>query len=226
MAAVYPTAVKSFKSRQNYTMIVDAGDVNQAYDEITALQTVLGAMPHQDTIDGQLKTWPSVKQSIASARRGLTDPICRVTATNFRVPFADDTFPVFTSKQVDTHGMWQGGPTIVCPRTGWYHIGGYIRWHKDNLNTAAQTQRYDNSGKLQISISPSNSTTSLTGQTSFYPKGWQELTRGQAYTFMYWTKGAAIRLNLWQRVLRAERLWATAWLTAAYHRDPPTLNNM
>ena len=56
MAAVYPTAVKSFKSRQNYTMIVDAGDVNQAYDEITALQTVLGAMPHQDTIDGQLKT--------------------------------------------------------------------------------------------------------------------------------------------------------------------------
>lgn len=226
MAAVYPTAVKGFKSRQNYTMIVDAGDVNQAYDEVTAIQTVLGAMPHQDTLDGQLKTWPSVKSSIASARRGLTDPICRVTATNFRVPYADDIFPVFTSKQVDTHGMWQGGNTIVSQRTGWYHIGGYIRWHKDGDNTAASTQKFDTSGKLQVSISSSDNPNSLTGQSSYFPKGWQDLTRGSCYTFLYMPKGYAIRLNIWQRVLRAERLWATAWLTAAYHRDPPSVNNM
>ncbi len=226
MAAVYPTAIKSFKSRQNYTMIVDAGDVNQAYDEIQALQTVLGAMPHQDTLDGQTKTWSNVKTSIASARRGLTDPICRVTATNFRVPFNDDTFPVFTSKQVDTHGMWQGGPNLVCPRTGWYHIAGYIRWHKDGANLAAQTQEYDRSGKSQIGICKSTDTVFLTGQTSFYPKGWQDLTRADTSGFIYWTKGSAIRLNVYQAVLRRERMWATAWLTAAYHRDPPTANNM
>lgn len=226
MAAVYPTAIKSFKSRQNYTMIVDAGDVNQAYDEVAAIQTVLGAMPHQDTLDGQLKTWTNVKQSIASARRGLTDPICRVTATNFRVSYNDDTFPVFTSKQVDTHGMWQGGPNLVCPRTGWYHIGGYIRWHKDGMNLSSQTQQYDTSGKSQVGISTTTSTELLCGQTSYYPKGWQELTRANCYTFFYWTKGAAIRLNVYQRVLRAERMWATAWLTAAYHRDPPSLNNL
>lgn len=225
MAAVYPTAVKGFKSRQNYTMIVDAGDVNQAYDEITATQTVLGPMPHQDTIDGQVKTWSNVKQSIASARRGLTDPICRVTATNFQVPFADDTFPAFTSKQVDTHGMWQGGPLLVSQRTGWYHIGAYIRWHKDNQTQAAQTALYDHSGKLQIGISPATDTTFLTGQTSYYPKGWQDLTRASCSTFVYLPKGYAFRMNLWQRVC-SKPITSTAWMTAVYHRDPPTVNNM
>lgn len=225
MGAVYPTAVKGFKSRQNYTMIVDAGDVNQAYDEITATQTVLGSMPHQDTLDGQVKTWPNVKASIASARRGLTDPICRVTATNFKVPFADDTFPVFTSKQVDTHGMWTGGPTIVSQRTGWYHIGAYIRWHQDNATVANQTNLYDHSGKLQIGVSPASDTTFLTGQTSYYPKGWQDLTRASCSTFVYMPKGFGIRINLWQRVC-TKPIVSTAWLTAAYARDPMTVNNM
>lgn len=226
MAAVYPTAVKTFVSRKNFTNIVDAGDVNQAYDEITSLQTVLGPMPHQDTLDGSTKTWKDVKTSIASARRGLTDPIVKLSANNIRVPFADDYFPVFNNKQVDTHGAWNGGSLVRSPRTGWYQMGAYIRWHKDGIVDGNNIPPFDHSGKLQVGISPSTDTTFVTGETHYFPNGWQDFTRSSCSTLWYWPKGSAVRVNLWQRVQAQGTMWATVFFTAAYLRDPASANNM
>lgn len=226
MAAVFPTAIKTFSSRQNFVNIVDAGDVNQAYDEISSLQTVLGTMPQTDTVDGKVLAWTNVKANINSVRRGLTEPVVRVTATNIKVPFGKEFFPAWTSKQVDTHAAWKGGPYLTCPRSGYYTFNAYIRWHKDGANTANQVAEYDHSGKLQLAISVGPGNDILTGETHYFPKGWRDLTRSSCSIMLYWTKGTQIHLNLWQKVQQHGTMYATAQLSAVYHRDAATANNM
>lgn len=226
MAAVYPTAVKSFNQRANYTMIVDAGDVNQAYDEVTALQRTLGTMPQSDTIDGQVKTWPTVKDRITAVRRGVSTPMVRVTATDFKVPYNKIIRPNFTSKQVDTHGAWTSGNTITCPRTGWYTITAYARWHKDDAMTISAIPAFDRSGKVEVGFAPPNQIGLSGGQGTYYPTGWRDFNRDTASAFMYWTKGTGMQLQILQKVQTKGTFWATAWLTAVYHRDPPTTNNL
>lgn len=225
MAAVYPTAVKSFSQRQNYTMIVDAGDVNQAYDEVTSLQRTLGTMPQQEVIDGQTKTWPTVKDRITAVRRGVSDPIVRVTASDFKVPYNKTIQPTITSKQIDTHGMWVSGNSLTCQRTGWYTVSVYIRWHKDDA-TFATVPAYDRGGHVQVGFSPPNATGLYGGQSTYYPNGWKEFNRDSASTLMYWVKGVPMQMQVKQRVQVKGTLWATAWFMAIYHRDNATTNNL
>lgn len=226
MAAVYPTAVKTFSNRQNYTNIVDAGDVNQAYDEITSIQTVLGTSPNTDTVDGKVISFPTVKANISDVRRGLNTPVCIVKAANMKVPWAKEYFPAFTSRQVDTHNMWRGGPDLVCPRSGYYTVSAYIRWYKDGVPTANDATPFDHSGKLQLALSTGTGDGSIfSGETHYYPKGWQDLTRSSTSLTMYWQKGTSIRIALWNRVLQNSIMYATAHMTAVYHRETATLNN-
>lgn len=226
MAAVYPTAVKSFSQRQNYTQIVDAGDVNQAYDEVTALQTTLGIMPQSDLIDGQTKSWPTVKDRISAVRKGVSNPMVRVTASDFKVPYNKVIHPSFTSKQVDTHGMWTTSNAITCQRTGWYTVTAYARWHKDDATSIAKLPTYDRSGKVEIAFAPPNSTGMHGGQTTYYPNGWRDFNRDTCSIFMYWVKGTPLQLYVLQKVQTKGTFWATAWFTAVYHRDPATTNNL
>ena len=45
MAASYPSAIKSFTQQVDLSDVIDAADVNEAYDEIEAIQTELGTDP-------------------------------------------------------------------------------------------------------------------------------------------------------------------------------------
>src|SRR5690242_17823700 len=125
MAAVYPTAIKSFSYRQDFTEIVNAADVNVAYDEIAAIQNTLGTKPNTDTLDNKTVTFASVKQNIASARRGDQNPSCMARIFNYMVQPGGDNpgtrfFPNFSDVLWDTHHMWQGGDSLICPRSGIY----------------------------------------------------------------------------------------------------------
>lgn len=49
MAAVYPGTVREFQNKQNTTDIIDASHPNLLQDEMTAVQTTLGANPQVST---------------------------------------------------------------------------------------------------------------------------------------------------------------------------------
>lgn len=76
--ATYPAAVKSFTTKQDNIDVVAAGDVNQAYDEITALQNALGVTPATsagsmaggwDATTG--KDWTTVKSRLDNIEKGV-----------------------------------------------------------------------------------------------------------------------------------------------------------
>lgn len=43
MAATYPGAIKNFTSKSNFTEVVDSSHINALQDEVTAIETTLGA---------------------------------------------------------------------------------------------------------------------------------------------------------------------------------------
>jgi hypothetical protein len=65
MPAVYPTSVKQFTVKQDITDVVEAGDVDDLQDEVTALQTILGTNPHLSTVFPT--AYASVKERFAAA---------------------------------------------------------------------------------------------------------------------------------------------------------------
>lgn len=60
MAASYPSALKSFTRKVDLQDLVVAADVNSAYDEIEAIQSVLGITP---AVQGSTN-WGTVKSRI------------------------------------------------------------------------------------------------------------------------------------------------------------------
>lgn len=76
--ATYPAAVKSFTTRQDNIDVVAAGDMNQAYDEIGAVQSTLGVTPATsassmsggwDSTTG--KDWATVKARLDNIEKGV-----------------------------------------------------------------------------------------------------------------------------------------------------------
>lgn len=222
MVAVYPSAIKNFVYRQDYTDLVEAADVNVSYDEIRALQNTLGTNPHQETIDGSLKKYSSVSSRVSAVRRGLENPYVGVAAHDIHVPFNSDYIPAWTSKVMDTHGMWNGSSNLTCKRDGIYHFDFYIRWHKDSVVTANLLPTFDRSGKLQLEAQFTGSSAFLTCQTDWFPQGFQDFARQSCSITFPWYKGNTLYLRAYQSVYKAGTLTATVYATIAYLRDLPS----
>lgn len=225
MVAVYPSAVKTFAYRQDYTELVDAADVNVSYDEIRAIQTTLGVNPQKDLIDNKTNSWSTVGARISAVREGVSKPYVYASCHNFQIPYNGSVHPTWTSVQWDTHGMATGGANLTCKRSGVYTFDIYIRWHADNLPDDNQQPVFNRNGELEISISAVGSNANTVNQGGFYPIGWQRSTHQAASITAPWTIGSSVQMLCYQSCLTTP-ITATAICAITYHRDPPTLNNL
>lgn len=226
MVAVYPTNVKTFSYRQDFTQIVEAGDVNVAYDEIAALETTLGTNPQWDTIDGVVNKWSTVGARISAVRKGVSKPFVNVSAHNFTVAYGSGKHYVsWTNKSWDTHGMWTGGSYLTCKRSGVYTFDIYMRWHADNNSGDSGQPVFNRNGALEISLTPVGGTGDMVHQDGFYPIGWQKSTHQAASITMPWTAGQSVQMWVNQTSLTTP-ITATAFCSITYHRDAPTTNNL
>lgn len=77
MPASYPTSVKTFTRKRDLLDIVLAADINQVYDEITAVETVLGIQVRTNTgwtsgtFSTATLTWPTLRERIQNIEFGL-----------------------------------------------------------------------------------------------------------------------------------------------------------
>jgi hypothetical protein len=225
MVAVYPSAIKTFAYREDFTELVEAADVNVSYDEIRAVQTTLGVNPQKDTIDGAVNTWSSVGSRISAVRKGVSNPYVYVSAHNFEVPYNTTTTVNWTNQTYDTHGMWNAGPSLMCKRSGIYTFDIYIRWHHDSTYQDNQQPVFNRNGELFISITPTGTSSNLVNQGGFFPIGWQKSTHQSASITAPWANGSTVRMQVRQSGYTPQ-LIATAFCAITYHRDPPTTNNL
>lgn len=225
MVAVYPAGIKKFAYRTDFTNIVDAADVNVLYDEVTAVENILGPQPSWDNIDGVVNKWSTVSNRIAAVRQGVSKPYAHVEAHNVNIPFNNNSPFTWNYKTWDTHKMWNGGVSLVCPRTGVYTFDIYIRWHADNLPGDSQQPAFDRSGALGIKCLPVGANYELVDHIGYFPQGWQRSNHQAASITLPWTKGVAVEMVAYQNVLTTG-LTVTAEMSITYHRDGPTTNNM
>lgn len=224
MVAIYPSAVKTFQYRQDYTELVEAADINVAYDELGAVETVLGVNPQSDLIDGKTSSWTTVGQRISAVSKGVSKPFCNVSSNNFTIAYNTITTVSWTSKTWDTHKM-ATGTNLTCPRSGVYCFDAYIRWHKDNQANDNQQPVFDRNGKLEIALQIVDTGAYSTAQTGFFPIGYQKATRQSTSTTIPWQAGQKMVVTVSQSCLSTP-ITGTVICSATYHRDPPTLNNL
>lgn len=225
MAAVYPTAVKSFSYRQDFTQIVNAADVNVAYDEITAIQNTLGTKPNTDTIDGTTKTFSTVRANISDARLGTTKPSCHARVFNFLVQAAGDNpgtryWPNFTDVAWDTHNMWQGGDSLICPRSGIYSFNLYTEWQLASDPYDFEQTPFQRSGYVQMGLQFYKSGRFITGQNHQVVQGAQYAPRLSASTSWEWTQGTPLSVNLLQTAYTVPKS-VCVYLNVTYERALP-----
>lgn len=223
MVAVYPSAIKTFVYRQDFTELVEAADVNVSYDEIRAIQNTLGVNPQTDVIDGKVNTYTSVSNRISVVRQGLDKPFANVSAHNMLIPYNTQHTATWTSKSWDTHSIWQGGSQLICPRDGVYTFDIYIRWHGDNSPNDNQQPVFNRNGELYIAIGSVGDTGYIVNQGGFFPIGWQKSTHQSASITVPWVKGNAVQVYVYQGCLTTP-ITATAICSVTYHRDPPAFN--
>lgn len=238
MAAVYPTAVKSFSYRQDFTQLVNAADVNVAYDEITAIQNTLGTNPNQDSfinnaapIGNEYYSWPSVKANIASARRGTTNPSGFFRVFNTAVPFQGDDGahvpirPNFSDAPWDTHGIWPGGNALICPRDGIYSFEVYTEWQVQTDPYDFEQTPFDRSGYVQLGLQFYGSGRFLTGYNVPTVQGVRYAPRASCAATWEWTKGTPVQLNLAQTA-KLGGMHCCVYVYINYHRALPTAGNL
>lgn len=218
MVAIYPTGIKNFTYKTDFTDIVNAGDVNVSYDEIKAIETTLGASPNVDNIDGTNYTWPTVGARISAVNKGVSKPYCNVVINNDLA--TQQSLPDFTGRTWDTHNMWSGGDHIVCPRTGVYTISYTINWY----SPTAFPPPFPRDGFVKSSLTIVGNAHPFVGVTEFFPAGWTVGIEQSASISIPWTKGAAIFLTLNQSVLPTIPYFAS--VSALFERDAPTAGNL
>jgi hypothetical protein len=225
MVAIYPSAIKKFAYRQDFTNIVDAADVNVLYDEVTSIENTLGANPSWDSIDGKTVKWPNVSNRITAVREGTTIPYVNAQAHNVVVPYNGSLTMNWTSITWDTHSMFTGGSNLTCPRTGVYRFEIYIRWHADNLPNDSQQPAFNRSGALGIKCLPAGANFEIVDQIGYFPQGWQRANHQSASITMPWTQGQSVNMVAYQNTLTTG-ITATAMMSITFQRIQPTTNNM
>lgn len=227
MAAIYPTSIRNFFYKQDFTQIVDASDVNVGYDEINAVQKTLGILPQTDMVDGSVVTWADVKTNIAAARSKVVDPIMQVGANDNQIPYNTTQPIVFQNKGVDTHGIWQGGGTFMCPRSGWYDFAAYLTWHSSSNVFDNQQPVFNHTGQLQAGIMSTTDTSHFwTAQSLPVSQGMQMALRSSFAISALWLKGQAIQILATQSALSGQNQFVGGIFSISYRRVPPTINNM
>lgn len=224
MAAVYPTSIRNFFYKQDFVQIVDASDVNTAYDEINAVQNTLGVMPNTDTIDGSVVNFTTVKNNIADARLGTTKPICKLHAADNQVPNGlpngTGIYATFTSQDIDTHNMWVGGGTLICPRTGWYDVQFYVEWQWAEFPFDNSIPPYDLSGYASVGIQTPPDTLYKTGHNAYVQAGQHFAIRGSGATSIPWVKGQSMVAQLAQTIRNGNQP-CNLYLSVTYVRNLP-----
>lgn len=234
MVAIYPTALKTFSYRQDFTQIVEAADVNVAYDEIGAIQSTLGTTPQADTIDGKTVTWPTVKSSISAAKTGVTKPMVQVHAVDQQVPYSFNNtsfspggiFATYSYATWDTHNMWQGGNTLVCPRTGWYDFQVYTEWHLQTDPFDFEQPPLERTGYVELGIQINGAGRYVTGFNYQALQGSQFGIRESAARCFPWFQGDKVAVRLIQNVKTSSPLPCNVYFSVTYVRSDPTPNNM
>lgn len=227
MAAVYPTAIKKFAYRQDFTQLVNAADVNVAYDEIAALQTTLGTLPGSDNLgDGSSVSFPTVKANISDARKGGQLPTVFARVFNLQVPFnpnngaAPGLQPNFTDTVWDSHNMWQGGNQLICPRDGIYNFSLYSEWQLQTDPYDFEQPPFDISGYVQIGLQLYGGGRYVTGYNHQVVQGAQYAVRGSASADWAWYKGQTMKLSVHQRA-HFNSTPVCIYLQATYLRSTP-----
>lgn len=91
MPASYPASIKTFTKKRDLLDIVLAADINLVYDEVTAMQQIMGTFPSVNlgygtgTFDQSTLSWPTVRARIQNIEYGL------FTAFNDRVKSSGGT---------------------------------------------------------------------------------------------------------------------------------------
>jgi hypothetical protein len=221
MVAIYPTSVKNFTDKNDFTDIVNAGDVNVAYDEIEAVEKTVGTLPNTDTIDNVVNTWPTVRDRITAVRRGVSNPYCNVVWNNGGILSTVLTNIVpFTGKTWDTHGMWSGGTTLVCPRDGVYTFSYTVHWY----DPVAAPINFTSGGYVKSWVSITGQTHPFMGVNQYFPAGWNQRVEQTASYTMPWNKGSSIFLALSEDVIATIPVYAS--LSVLFERDPQTSSNL
>jgi hypothetical protein len=75
MAANYPSSVTTFTKKVDLLDLVVAADVNSVYDEVTAIETILGALPATSTgwsgsFDSSTTSWTTLRDRIQNIEFG------------------------------------------------------------------------------------------------------------------------------------------------------------
>lgn len=78
MSAVYPSAIKTFSRRRDLLDIIQAIDINQVYDEVTSVQTVLGTFLTNkpsgwsgQTFSSTVTSWATLRARIENIEAGV-----------------------------------------------------------------------------------------------------------------------------------------------------------
>jgi hypothetical protein len=76
MAAVYPSGVKSFQNKTDFTDIILAEHINAIQDEVTAVEAAIGVSPNVSggyvgTFDDQTVTFSTLSARIANIEKGI-----------------------------------------------------------------------------------------------------------------------------------------------------------
>lgn len=80
MSATYPQAVRQFSPKQDATMFILAGHVNDLQDEVAALERSLGIVPYEwDNGSTTEQTYPSVKARMDDAQNTISGIQSQIT---------------------------------------------------------------------------------------------------------------------------------------------------
>lgn len=150
MTKVYPNAIRTFPAHKDGRDFVLAADVNEIQDELTGVESAVGMKPHIYTTaagkkveyksvaarldamqryDDQVAT--TVNKLIDASESGWNLPVASMRGTGTNIPATvDQIYPSnsdwhgvgFNLPITDPLGLCQNGPTITCPRTGWWII--------------------------------------------------------------------------------------------------------
>lgn len=135
MAAVYPGAFKPFTTHVDYTETILAQHMNDAQNEIMAIEQTLGTYPFIDNTGPKPVTYPTVSARMDALNKGSEQEAFMTGLTSA----APNTliqngwrYVGFNPTAYDDHGMKSTTTSAGCLRSGWFamnvtiYIGGDI----------------------------------------------------------------------------------------------------
>lgn len=134
----YPQAIRSFTQKRDYTDDVMASHVNDLQDEVKALQTILGVMPHNDSsLTSTVVGWADLKTRFKSMAEGDQVHAWQAfmsTSVNVGANQPNTHAVPFGAPGVgsDIFGLWNG-TGVTIKRAGWYNVTLYAAFNYSSL---------------------------------------------------------------------------------------------